>query len=172
MSFEQLAKNRFSVRSFLDRPVEKEKLDLILQAGQVAPTACNNQPQRVYVLQGEDTLKKLEKCTPCRFGAPLALLTCYAADECWKRAFDGKCSGDVDASIVTTQMMLQAADLGIGSTWVMFFDPEAVRAEFSLPEGVEPVSILVMGYPAPDAKPSALHSAKKPLGETVIRLDS
>ena len=64
-------------------------------------------------------------------------------------------------------MMLEAADLGIGSTWVMHFIPEAVREEFRLPENYEPVSILVMGYPAEDSKPAPSHTNIKPLPETV-----
>ena len=167
MDFLTLAKNRFSVRSFSARPIEPEKLQAILQAGQVAPTACNLQPQKILVMQSEAALEKFRRCTVCHFNAPLAILTCYDSSADWTREYDGKSSGEIDAAIVTTHMMLEAADLGLGSTWIMHFIPEAVREEFQLPEGWEPVSLLALGYPAEDAKPYPGHAEIKPLSETV-----
>lgn len=157
-SFIELAKKRFSTRAFSDKPVEQEKLDLIIEAGRVAPTACNNQPQKIYVIQSAEALEKLKKCTPCHFSAPLAFLICNDSTRSWTRPFDGKSSGDVDSSIVATHMMLAAADVGVGSTWVMFFDPAAVRTEFALAENLEPVALLPMGFPAEDAVPAGKHS--------------
>ena len=171
MSFLDLAEKRFSVRQFNGVKVEQAKIEQILRAGQVAPTACNNQPQKIYVMNGEDSLARLKKCTQCHFNAPLALLVCSDTSICWKRPFDGKSSADVDASIVTTHMMLEAAELGIGSTWVMFFEPDKIKAEFNLPENCEPISLLVMGYAAKDAQPSPRHGSVKPLSETVTFLD-
>lgn len=168
MSFIELAENRYSVRSFSDREVEQEKIDLILRAGQVAPTACNNQPQKILVIKGEEMLAKWHNCTKFNFNETLVILTCYDKNLCWKRGFDGKTSGDVDASIVTTHMMLEAADIGIGSTWVMYFDPELVSGEFDIPENFEIVSALVMGYPAENAVPSPMHSRMKPIEETTF----
>jgi len=170
MEFLQLAENRFSVRSFSNQPVEREKLDKILRAGQVAPTACNKQPQKIFVLQSPEALAKWRKCTVCHFQETLVLLTCYDKNACWQRGYDGKTSGDIDASIVATHMMLEAASLGIGSTWVMYFIPEAARAEFALPDNLEPVCALAMGYPAPDAAPSAMHAQKKAPDETIVML--
>ena len=114
--FLTLAANRFSVRRFDARPVEPEALSRILRAGQLAPTACNRQPQRILILQSEDSLARLRRCTVCHFNAPVALIVCYDKTECWTREFDGKPSGDIDASIVTTHMMLEAAELGVGTT--------------------------------------------------------
>jgi len=170
MNFIQLAEERYSVRKFTDRSVEQDKVDLILKAGQIAPTACNNQPQRAYVIQSPEALKKLQKCKTSHFGETLAILVCYDTEACWKREYDGKSSGDVDAAIVTTHMMFEAQELGIGSTWVMHFIPEAVRAEFEIPDHEEPVSLLVMGYAAADAKPAVLHTQKKVLSETMTIL--
>ena len=167
MDFLQLAQERFSVRSFASKPVEQEKIDAILRAGQVAPTACNLQPQKILVIQSDEALARYRKCTVCHFNAPLAILICYDKELCWKREYDGKTSGDIDASIVTTHMMLEAANLGIGSTWIMHFIPEAVREEFQLPKNYEPVSLLAMGYPAEDAKPFPGHTSIKPLNDTV-----
>jgi nitroreductase len=118
MEFEELARNRYSLRKFSPKPVEKEKLDLILEAGRLAPTACNYQPQRILVIKSEEALAKLKKCTPYVFDAPTALLVCYDGKVSWKRGYDGKESGDIDASIVGTHLMMEAAQLGLGTTWV------------------------------------------------------
>lgn len=163
-----MAKERYSVRKFANRPVEREQIEKILRAGHLAPTACNNQPQRVLVIDSEKGIRKLRMCTGSHFNAPAALLVCYEKSECWVREYDGKDSGDIDASIVATHMMLEAASLGIGTTWVMHFIPEAVRCEFALPDTVEPVALLVMGYPAEDATPSPLHEKFRPQEELVV----
>lgn len=167
MDLLKLMEERYSVRDFCDKPVEEEKIQAILKAGQLAPTACNNQPQKIYVLKTKESLELWKKCTKCHFNEQLVMIICYDKNTCWKREFDGQNSGYVDASIVTTQMMLEAANEGIGSTWIMYFDPQAVRTEFNLPENIEPVSVLSMGYASEKAKPSPRHALRKPLSETV-----
>lgn len=168
MDFIELAQNRYSVRSFQNKPIGQHELELILRAGQLAPTACNRQPQRMLVINSADGLERLRRCTECHFNAPAALLVCCDTQECWTRRYDGKSSGDIDASIVATHMMLEAAQLGIGSTLVMYFKPDAVRSEFKLPESVEPVALLMIGYPAADAQPSPMHAQTRPLNELVV----
>jgi nitroreductase len=169
MDFISLAENRYSLRKFSGKPVEKEKLDLVLRAGQLAPTACNYQPQRILVIENDEAIAKFKKCTPCHFNAPMALLVCYDNTVSWKRNFDGKDSGDNDVGIVATHLMLQAAELGLGTTWIGNFNPVDVRKEFSLPENIVPVALLPLGYPADDATPNErLHYNRKPTEETVF----
>ncbi len=170
MDFMELAAARYSVRKFDDRPIEQEKLDKILHAGLIAPTAKNQQPQRVFVLRSAEAIEKLKTCTQCVYGAGTALLVCYDVGESWKRPFDGKDSGDVDTSIVLTHMMLEAWELGIGSVWVMFFDAAKLREAFSLPENLVPVSLMPIGYPAPDAAPSPRHTESRPESDLVSYL--
>lgn len=168
MDFYTLAGNRYSVRRFSKKSVEPEKLTRILEAARLAPTACNNQPQRILVLQSPESLLKCKKCTPNLFGAPLALLICYDRGASWKRSYDGMDSGEMDAAIVATHILFEAAELGLGSTYAAFFDPAAFRREFSLPENLEPAVFLPIGYPAEDAAPAPLHNSRKPLSETVF----
>lgn len=168
MNFTELAAERYSVRKFTDKLVEKEQIEKILDAGRVAPTGCNYQPQRILVINSKESLEKLKDCTRCHFDAPCAMLVCFNKDECWTRPYDGNQSGIVDASIVTTHMMLKAWELGIGSTWVMHFNPAKMREAFGIPENIEPVALLVMGYPAPDAVPNERHTAYRPKEETVF----
>ena len=167
MDFTTLSAARYSVRKFKNTSVRTEDLDLVLEAARNAPTAGNRQPQRILVITAEEDLRKIDLCTKCRFGAPVVLLVCSDPAVSWTRPFDGEKSDWVDASIVTTQMMLQAADIGLGTTWVMYFDPAKLKSEFSLPEKLVPVALLVMGYPADDAAPSEKHSQRNP-ADTMI----
>lgn len=168
MEFLKLAAERYSVRKFKEGHLEQKVIDEILKAGHLAPTGCNYQPQRILVINTDESIEKLKKCTKCHFGAPTAMLVCYNKDESWVRKYDSALSAPVDACIVTTHMMLQAYEMGVGSTWVMHFDPEAMRKEFNIPENIIPVALLVMGYPAEYAQPLNLHSQFRPLEETVI----
>ena len=90
MDFEKLCAERYSLRKFSDAPVEKEKLEKIIEAGHNAPTAHNNQPQRIFVLQSKEALEKVDACTPMHFHAPVMLVVAYDAEIAWKREFDGK----------------------------------------------------------------------------------
>lgn len=168
MPFFELAKNRYSVRKFKDTGISDEQINFILEAGRIAPTAHNAQPQRIKVITGQDELRMVDICTPCRFSAPLVLLICYDKNESWKRSFDNADSGEVDASIITTHMMMQAQDMGLGSCWVMYFDPLKTRELFSLSENLEPVSFLPIGYASEDAVPSEAHSKRKEMKDFLI----
>jgi nitroreductase len=167
MDFYKLIAERYSVRKFKNERLSKEIVDKILEAGHLAPTGCNNQPQRILVLNNDESIEKLKNCTRCHFDAPTAMLVCYNKDECWTRKYDGKTCGVSDACIVTTHMMLGAYSLGVGSTWVMHFDPQKMRENFNIPKELEPVALLVMGYPAEDSVPNPLHNQFRPLEEIV-----
>lgn len=170
MSFLDLARERYSVRKFEQKPVEIEVIGEILEAARVAPTAKNAQPERILVIHRMEALERLKGCTPCHYHAPLAFLICYDCERCYKRELDGQSSGEIDATIVGTHMMLQAASIGLGSTWVMNFDPEKMRAEFHIPEWIKPAALLVCGYPSADSRPSSRHLQSVGL-EEICRFD-
>lgn len=161
MDFLELARERFSVLEYDRRPVEQELIDKIICAALAAPTACNNQPQRILVIADDEGRQKLSNVVPSKYYVPLAFLICYDKTECWKRPMDGKVSGDIDASIVATHMMMEMTDLGLGSIWIMYWDPDRVKQEFSLPESVEPVALLVAGYKGENAQPRRGHMLSK-----------
>ena len=132
MNFNELTRARYSLRKFDPRPIEEEKLRLLLQAAQSAPTAHNNQPQYLLVCKSPDALARVDRCTTMHFGAPVVLVVCYDPAAAWVRTgIDGKNHGEIDATIAVTQMMLQAADLGLGTTYVGMFDPEKLTAAFN-----------------------------------------
>lgn len=166
MDFIELCKTRYSVRSYTSQKIEDDKLNAILEAGRLAPTAANLQPQKIIAVRSEDGLKKLGEAANI-YGAPLALIVCADKTKAWKRPFDGKLTTDIDASIVTDHMMLEAADLGLGSVWICYFKPDILRKNFNIPDNIEPVNILAIGYA--DGNPPVKEKDRKPLADTVIR---
>ena len=167
MDFAKLSAERYSLRKYSDRPVEAEKMALILESGRNAPTAHNFQPQRIFVLQSPEALEKADGCMGSHFHPPVILAVACDLEEAWKRETDGKNHGEIDAAIAATQMMLQAADLGLGTTYVGMFEPEKLWAAFPEMQGTMPVAMLTLGYPAEGAHPSRLHASRKPLEELV-----
>ncbi|WP_373266712.1 nitroreductase family protein [Hungatella hathewayi] len=165
MNFLDNAKKRYSVRSYKSQKVEQEKLDLILEAARVAPTAANLQPVRLIVVQEKEGLAKIEKAANI-YNAPLAVIVCADHSTAWTRPFDKKQTGDIDASILTDHMMLQASELGLGTVWVCYFKPDILSQEFNLPANLEPVNILVIGYADEEPADPDRH------GKTRIPLDT
>ena len=166
MSFAEMVKERYSMRKFDGRPVEKEKLDAILEAGRLAPTACNFQPQRILVIQGED-LKRMEECTRMQFGQSVMLVVCWDSTVSWKNRM-GRDVGIVDSAIVLTQMMYQAQELGVGSLIVGVYKEDLLRERFHIPGHYEIGCMLMLGCPAEDCQPHPkLHNNRRPLEETV-----
>ena len=167
MDFLELAKARYSCKKFSDKPVEKDKLERILEAGRLAPTAKNNQPQHIYVLQSEESLKIVDKLTPCRFGAPIVLAIAHDTKNVFEYPGGAYNSGAEDAAIVATHLVLGAKDIGLDTCWLNFFDPDKAKEALKLPEN-ETVTILIdLGYPDAAAKPLPNHESRKPLSETV-----
>lgn len=168
MNFLDMAKSRYSVRNYLPKQVEEEKLMKILEAGRIAPTGANRQPQRLIVVRGADGLAGIGKATNI-YGAPVAIIVCADKNAAWKRGFDGKTIEDIDATIVTDHMMLQATELGLGSLWICAFKPDVIREEFHLPGNLIPVNILAIGYAGGTPQSPDRHDEMRlPLAETVF----
>lgn len=154
MDFLEFSRKRYSVRSYSQQTVENEKIDKILQAALIAPTAVNYQPQKIYVLKSQEALQKIRSITRSTYDAPVVFLICSDKMRSWHSPFvKGYDSGEMDASIVCTHMMLEAEDLGLGSVWVLLFDPEKVRSAFGLPDNIVPHCLLPIGYPSQEAAP-------------------
>ncbi|MDR3149340.1 MAG: nitroreductase family protein [Oscillospiraceae bacterium] len=167
MAFLDLAKERFSVRQFNpDKPVEKEKIDAILESAVIAPTAANMQPHKIKVLQTAEEIAMADQISPCRYGAPLAFLICYDKANTIKR--DPLDAGVIDCSIVTTHMMLEAWDLGLGSVWCLAFDAAKAAEVLKLPDNIVPVAFLPVGYAADGAVPHEFHTTYKPLSDLLL----
>ena len=167
MAFIDIAKHRCSIRNYDNKKVEPEKLEQILEAAHVAPTAANLQPVRLIVVQSEEGLSKIGKAANI-YGAPLAIIVCADHDKAWVRPFDNKQTGDIDASILTDHMMLEATELGLGSVWICYFKPDVIRKEFDLPNNLEPVNILAIGYSNEKSSDSERHSKMRIVMDELI----
>ena len=166
MDFLKLAKERFATRQYDSRPIKEEKLNQLLDAARIAPTAANNQPQRIYVLRSAEALAKIARLTPCSFHAPVVIMVGYDEKEDWKNPQQpGIHSGEEDASIVATHMMLAAQDLGLGTCWVNMFPNAETEKAFGLPESVRLVLLMPVGYPSDKARPSPKHAKRKEISE-------
>lgn len=167
MSLLELAKCRYSVRQYTQNKVEEEKLLKILEIGRVAPSGHNTQPIKLIVVQEKSGFDKLKKGANI-YGAPLAIIVCGDHKAAWVRSYDSKNIVDIDASIVTDHMMLQATELGLGTVWICNFDPKVIKQEFNLPDNIEPINILAVGYAAGNASSPDRHDkARKSLKDIV-----
>lgn len=168
MEFMELAKKRCSTRKYTAQKVEQEKLEKILEAARVAPTGKNSQAFKLLVLQSEESLTKLKDAANF-YDAPLAVLICADIENTWHRSFDGKIISDIDASIVSTHMVLEATELGLASLWICRFKADVVKKAFNIPDGFEPVNLTVFGYADEPLKSAERHDTdRKAISELVV----
>ena len=170
MEFKEVVRNRYSCKKYSDRQVEPEKLTAILEAGRLAPTAKNLQEQHIYVLQTAEVLAKIDQATPCRYGAPTVLVVAFDKNNVFTYPGEKRDSGVEDATIVATHLILAAADEGVDSCWINYFDPDKLANILGLPENEEVLMVMCLGYAAEGAGPLPNHSSRKPLSETVTYL--
>ena len=170
--FLQLANDRYSVRKFADKAVEQEKIDNIVEAGVKAPTACNLQPFKIWVVKSAEAKNVINKSNPFPFvhQAPVLIVVGSNPKEGWVRQFDNKSFADVDASIVATHIMLAIHDLGLGTTWIGHFDEKIIKAEFEEMRDYNLIAIFPVGYIADDCVPAKGHSEFKDYALTVKEL--
>ena len=168
MGFLELVSNRYSVRAYKPDPVEEDKLQQVLEAARLAPTAANRQSFQLVVIRTAERKEALQRI----YGrdwfveAPIVICACGIPAQNWVRK-DGKNYNDVDVAIVMDHLILAAADLGLGTCWIGAFDPEAARKVLELPEGVEPVVFTPLGYPADQLRPKQ----RKDLSDLVRYMD-
>lgn len=163
--FMAIAAERYSVRQFSSKHVEQDKIDRILEAGKLAPTAVNSQPQKIFVIKSEEGMKKANEISPCIYGAPHAFLICYDDSIVCPRGNGNY--GDIDCSIVLTHMVLEAWNIGVGTCIVGKFSPEDAIKAFNLPSNIHPVLLLPFGYASEDSKPSDRHYSYRDINDMV-----
>lgn len=165
MSFEEIIRKRTAVRKFSDKKLEKEKLDKILEAGRLAPTAKNSQPIKIYVIKSEEGISNLDKATRCRYGASTVLIVCGNKEEAYHK---GEYSTyEMDSCIVATHMMLEATNVGVDNIWIESYDENILRKEFDIPSEYIPVCILPLGYKIDDCPINPMHDKRKSIDELV-----
>ncbi len=164
MTFMELARARFSCRSYDSRMVEEEKILSVLEAARIAPSACNNQPWFFIVVRDPEQRKLLNQVYPRDWfkGAPVAIVACGSHAESWKRN-DSKDHCDVDIAIAVDHMTLQATSLGLGTCWICAFDAAKCSKLLGLPSNLEPIVLLPLGYPAQTSDPFRHNEKRKPI---------
>lgn len=167
MEFKEVVKKRYSCKKYSNKQIEQEKLTAILEAGRFAPTAKNLQEQHIYVLQSEDCLAKVDSVTPCRYGAPTVLVVAFDKNNVFTYPGDKRDSGVEDATIVATHLILAAADEGVDSCWINYFDPDKLAQALGLPENEEVLMVLDLGYAADGTGTLENHEKRKALEDTV-----
>ena len=170
MEFKKVIQERYSCRRYTDKPVEKEKLDAVLEAGRLAPTAKNLQEQHIYVACSPEALAKVDQITPCRYGAPVVLIVAYDKNNVFTYPGERVDSGREDTTIVATHMILAATDEGLNSLWINRIDPDEVIKVFGLPENEDVLMVMDIGYGDENYGPSTNHENRKDLSETVTYL--
>lgn len=171
MDFYQMAKARFSVRQFDGRRVKKNRLNAILEAGRIAPTAKNSQPQVIYVLESDEAIEKINSASPCIYGSKTVLLICYDKNRVCKNPNDSNGNfGQIDCSIVMTHILLEAQNQGVNSCIVGYFDANKIRESFNLPDNIVPVLLLPLGYAKEGTVPSEYHSSILEENLTIVKL--
>ncbi|WP_346684944.1 nitroreductase family protein [Megamonas hypermegale] len=170
MEFTEVVKNRYSCKKFNDSKITAQQLNEILEAGRLAPTAKNLQEQHIYVVQSEEGLAKIDKVTPCRYGATTVLVVAFDKNNVFTYPGGKRDSGIEDASIVATHMILAAHNAGVDSCWINFFDPEVLAKEINLPENEEVLMLLNLGFAAEGTKALPNHFNRKELTQTVSYL--
>lgn len=169
MELEKVIKERFSVRKFSDKEIEKEELEKILEAARIAPTACNFQPQRIFVIASKEAKEKIKSVCKMTFNAPVIILACADMTKSWKnRREEGYDSYEMDVSIAGTQMMLEAWNMGIGSCWVRAFNSDDVKKVLDLAENMKPIFLMPIGYMTKESVPNEeLHYTRNKMEDMV-----
>lgn len=167
MEFLELTKKRYSVRAYKSTPVEYDKLEEVLEAARMAPTAANRQPFQLIIIPTEGREEELLRIYNKSWfvQAPVVICACGITSESWVRQ-DGKNYCGVDVAIAMDHLILAAADLGLGTCWVGAFNPEEARKVLKIPDELEPIAFTPLGYP--DDQPR--DKIRKPI-EEIIRYD-
>lgn len=165
MEFDQLINSRFSVRSYTNQPVDRETILEVLKAAHIAPSAHNYQSWEFVVITSPENLEEIHAAYPRSWfkQAPVCIAVCTDHNRSWKRAEDNKDLADVDAAIAIDHLVLKATDLGLGTCWVCHFDVGLTRKVLNLPDHVEPIALIPLGYTTAQAPAKS----RKPLADMV-----
>jgi len=169
MEYNVLIRTRESVRNYdPNRLVPKEILERILEAGRLAPSACNYQPWKFLVISSSSMLEKVKACYPRGWlkDAPHILVSLGLKNQAWIRSYDGHNSIETDVAIAMTHIILAAENEGVGACWIEAYDPALLKQALDTDENQIIFGITPLGYPKPGFK-KTLVKKRKPLEEIV-----
>lgn len=154
MDIYKIISARHSIRKYKSIPVEEEKLNRVLEAARIAPSAGNRQPWHFIVIKDEEVKKQLKEAQvyvspkggDWFYSAPVIICACGESSKSWKRK-DAKDYRDVDVAIAFDHLILAATAEGLGTCWIGAFDPVPAKKVLGIPEGIEPIVFTPLGYP-------------------------
>ncbi len=163
MELSEVILKRRSIRKYTDKVIEKNIIGQLIESARLAPSAVNFQPCMFYICTSEESKKAVRDSYPREWfnAAQLYIVVCGNHDESWKRPSDGKDHCDIDIAIAVEHICLTATDLGLGTCWVCNFDARKLKSGLQLPENLEPVVILPLGYPIEEAPTGKRKSAQE-----------
>ena len=170
MDFKQLAAERYSCRQFTDQKVDDALVEQIIATANLAPTAVNKQPFKIFWMKSEKAQQDIHAVTRFTFGAQTFLVVGYKNEEGWVRSFDQHPFAETDASIVATHMMLEITNLGLATTWVGYFDEPKLKSMYPEMQDYTLTAIFPIGYAAEEGGPSPRHEMRKSHEEILVTL--
>ncbi|OHB83027.1 MAG: nitroreductase [Planctomycetes bacterium RIFCSPHIGHO2_02_FULL_38_41] len=164
MNFYEVIKKRCSIRSYKPNPVEEEKLNRILEAARMAPSAANRQPICFVIIKDEKTKQQLKRVYDEKwfYTAPIIVCVCSIPEKAWIRS-DGRNYADIDAAIAMDHLILAATEEGLATCWVAAFKVSILKSLLKLPPGMEPIAMTPIGYPQDIPEPTY----RKPIEDIV-----
>ena len=166
MEFIDVVKERQATRKFKNVQIDEGVINKILEVGRLAPTAKNQQPQKIFVIRSKEGLKKIDMASPCRYNAPTVLLVCSDKNIAWSK--EDYSTYEMDACIVATHLILGATNYGVDNIWIEMFDKSIIKKEFELSDTIEPICLIPLGYKEDDYQGNPLHNQRKLLEETTV----
>lgn len=167
MELNDIISNRKSIRKFNNQPIDKKIVDEILESARLAPSAVNYQPWKFFICTSDKAKNAIRESYNREWfaAAQMYIVACGDHAQSWKRLSDGKDHCDIDIAIAVEHMVLKITDLGLGTCWVCNFDAAKVKEALHLPDSVEPLVLLPLGYPAENYEADARNKKRKALEE-------
>lgn len=165
MNFEEICKNRYSVRDFSDKKVGEGKIKQILEAIRLAPTALNRQPYKIIVATSNCATEKLKRAKAVLYNARTVLILCSERDRAWTNRYSGETDILIDMGIIAATALYAACEYGLDSCCVCNFDPDLLRKEFNLADNLTADALILLGYKSENDKPSERHNMRKAIEE-------
>lgn len=169
MNFETICKERYSTRDFSNKKADEKAIGHILEMIKLAPTALNHQPYKIFIVDSEDGIKRLEKSNAVLYHAKTVLIICSDRANAWANRYSGETDILIDIGIVVATALYAAKECGLESCCVCNFHPELLKKQFGLPENLTPDALIALGYKSDDDKPSERHFTRRSVEEFAER---
>ena len=167
MCIEKIIKERCSVRGFLDKKISKKVINEIIDVVRLSPTALNNQPYNIYIVQSEEGLQKIKKAFAPDYNANTILVVCSDKNKSWANRYSGQNNVLQDIGVVAATILYTSKAKGIDSCYVCNFDPNILHSQLNLADNIYPECLIYLGYPDANFKPSERHYQRRNIKEFV-----